>query len=402
MSDIFEEYAKIAVAQGLVKEASLEKKAEEETNPRYDSLDLDAIEMLYGVKPNGEEKHIVEQSHPESVVVSPAYDRVNGLVENGLERQDIMHWIATKPNHGKHIQERYVKAHQELVNEVIKAAFILDRDNEHELMAFADRCAGRLNDSVLIKSARTWGDIFGGLGSVLGPPAVAALVGAGPWGWGIAGVAIGITALVNHFGGMIDQGVKANAENAISELQDVVQDPDEAKGYGDKIQDMISDIQYLLQVHQDIADLHIEGSEDANATISELKAGNKALTAYKKAARGIGQKINSWIDLLKAIAQKDKEMSGPQSAPLALLDKVVKFVWTPDVDDAVTALETLRDSLTESVSAMTKLYDAVKTQADKHKEDLEAQVNKAMEGNLEQLDLTPPKEEPTANVSYYR
>ena len=149
MSDIFNEYAKIAIDQGLIKKAQ-KKNNTKSTKSKYDSVDLDAVQMLYGIKPNDEQEHIVEQAHPNSVVIAPAYDRANGLVENLLERQNIMVDIALKPNDGKHVQRSYVVAHNKLLNEVIKTAFMLDKKGESDLMKLADSCAGRLKEAQLV------------------------------------------------------------------------------------------------------------------------------------------------------------------------------------------------------------------------------------------------------------
>ena len=151
MSDIFNEFAKIAIEKGLITEAT---EVSDETNPRFDSLSNDDIKALYGVKPDGEsEKHILDQAHPESVYVAPAYDKMNGLVENLFERQDIMAWIATKPNDGKHTQERYVKASQDLTMALLNTAFMLDRTGNEALMKLADSCASRLVETEITKEA---------------------------------------------------------------------------------------------------------------------------------------------------------------------------------------------------------------------------------------------------------
>lgn len=138
-SEIFDNYAKIALEQGLISEA------EDKTNPRYDTHDISAIEMLYGVKPNGkDEKHIMEQAHPNPAVVAPAHDKVNGLVENELERQDIMVGIARKPTTGNLGAKRYVQAKEDLLNEVVKIGFLLDRENQEDLMVLADQCGTKI------------------------------------------------------------------------------------------------------------------------------------------------------------------------------------------------------------------------------------------------------------------
>jgi hypothetical protein len=330
MSDVFEEYAKIAVAQGLVKEAGLEKKAEEETNPRYDSLDLDAIEMLYGVKPNGkeDEKHIVEQAHPEPAVVSPAYDRVNGLVENGLERQDVMHYIATKPNHGKHIQERYVKAHQDLVNEVIKAAFILDRDDEHELMVFADNCA-----ECLTKSAGVFVPIAIG---------VAALLSA--------------AGLINNFGGEIDKGVIINADRAIEELQEM---KDNLPKLSPMINSLVEDISFVKRLNHDLTDYNVDlGSGDLK---TDTDVGKQLLGKYIKASRSLSSRIKKMLTIIKSTPEKASWLTDTLGDTGSFIEEwLVEPIAGSDIRDVVLILETLDESLQASVSNMRNLFGTVK------------------------------------------
>ena len=138
-SEIFDNYAKIAIDQGLISQA------EEKTNPRYDSLEMSDIEIMYGVKPNGkDEKHIVEQAHPDSLVVMPAHDKIYGLVENELERQDMMVYIARKPTTGNLGGKRYVQAQEELLNELVRVGFLLDQNEKAELMNLADSCSNRI------------------------------------------------------------------------------------------------------------------------------------------------------------------------------------------------------------------------------------------------------------------
>ncbi|KKN74512.1 hypothetical protein LCGC14_0390290, partial [marine sediment metagenome] len=192
MSEIFEEYEAILVEKGIVKEA---QKEPNKPNPRYDSLDLEAIEKLYGVKPNGEEDHIVEIAHPDPVVVAPAYDRINGLVENLLERQDIIAAIALRPNDGKLVQRRYVVAHDDLLNELLKTAFMLDKKGRDDLMKLADDCAGRLLKKKLVKIAYSWTDIGEALGVAGGAAAAVAILGTGPAGWIVGAGILGVAAL---------------------------------------------------------------------------------------------------------------------------------------------------------------------------------------------------------------
>ena len=94
--DIWEEFEKIAISQGLVSEADQNDPIPGKTHS--ESFD-DTISLLYGIKPESiydNKKTIVENAHPETAVMMRAYDAMNGVVENLHQRQDMMAYIALK------------------------------------------------------------------------------------------------------------------------------------------------------------------------------------------------------------------------------------------------------------------------------------------------------------------
>ena len=106
-SEIFNSFIKIAQEKGMISEDAPEKakKILEKTH-RADSLDISAIEALYGVKPNMPKdmeykRNIIEDAHPNAAIVSPSYDKLNGLVENNNERQDILLNIVNRTPDGR-------------------------------------------------------------------------------------------------------------------------------------------------------------------------------------------------------------------------------------------------------------------------------------------------------------
>src|SRR5574338_926186 len=110
-SEIFDSFVKIAEEQGLTSKDS--KKKLEETG-RAGSDDISTIEALYGVKPDTAKgadykKNIMEVAHPNSVVISPSYDKLNGLVENNIERQNILLHIVNKTPDGISTQRKYAQ-----------------------------------------------------------------------------------------------------------------------------------------------------------------------------------------------------------------------------------------------------------------------------------------------------
>lgn len=174
-SDIFEEYAKIALEKGLISNAAEEddddKPSSKETKPsKEDKKELSTAEIFYGIKTTPT-KELLEQAHPKTIVMGPSYDKFNGVVENLQQRQDMMAHIALKNPQILQSNTRYIKAHQDLINETIKIAHFLDSKNQESLMKLADSCT----DS-LVKEAGTPGGWKTKLLSVLGLSA-AALIG---------------------------------------------------------------------------------------------------------------------------------------------------------------------------------------------------------------------------------
>jgi hypothetical protein len=142
-SEIFDSFVKIAQEKGMISNDSSAAKKKLEQTGRADSLDISAIEALYGVKPDSPKSmdyksNIMEAAHPNSVVVSPSYDKLNGLVENNIERQNIILHIMQKTPDGLLTQRKY--AEQELIMSLVRIANDLDNHDQEELRSLADTC----------------------------------------------------------------------------------------------------------------------------------------------------------------------------------------------------------------------------------------------------------------------
>jgi hypothetical protein len=166
-SDIFNSYIEIAEKEGLVSlaeeesnDSSSSKKALEK-NPRADSLTKERIAKLYNLKPDAPknmsyDRNIIERAHPKSVIIAPAYDKINGLVENNNERQDIILRIVDKRTNGLLTQHKY--AQEEMVRSLVRIANNMDNRDEEELRVLADECLEQL-----VKEADfSWEDILKG------------------------------------------------------------------------------------------------------------------------------------------------------------------------------------------------------------------------------------------------
>lgn len=136
-SEIFLNYCRLAIDAGLVSE-QIEKTAQEDEPKKEEFTD---VEALYGIKPK---KTIIEIAHPETVVIGPAYDAMNAVVENEHQRQDIISYIALKHPSSNYSQRRYVVAANDLQKTLISTAFAMDNAEQMEVMSLADSCAQRM------------------------------------------------------------------------------------------------------------------------------------------------------------------------------------------------------------------------------------------------------------------
>lgn len=204
-SEIFEDYLKIAVDKGLVKlaEESKElKKYKDETNARVGSDDISTIEALYGVKKNDSveyENNIMEAAHPKPVVIAPSYDKLNGLVENNIERQNVMLNIVMKPTDGITSGHKYAK--QALMMELVRIANDMDNRNIDPLRVLADDCIVKLESSEKKKFEKE-----------AAVPVVAIVV--------LVAISLSAIWLLSHANDP-DKGMLANCNNAVKQLTDL-------------------------------------------------------------------------------------------------------------------------------------------------------------------------------------
>jgi hypothetical protein len=175
MNEIFRNYVKILQENAKKTKIAQADHAEhtetsfKETNPRMDSLSIEQINKLYDTKPSlpkdmEYKKNIMEDAHPESQVLCPSYDKLNGLVENEIEGQAIRMRIVNKIPDGLSTQRRYAK--QDFVYSLVSLANELDRQGNAELLDLADVCLLQLSGSPIEKKA-FWPAVLG-IGAVIG------------------------------------------------------------------------------------------------------------------------------------------------------------------------------------------------------------------------------------------
>lgn len=349
-SEIFESFIKIAQEKGMISEDAPDKaKKKLEQNPRGDSLDMSAIEALYGVKPDlpkdmEYKRNIMEDAHPNSVVISPSYDKLNGLVENNIERQNILLHIVHKTPDGLLTQRKY--AEQEFILSLVRVANDLDNRNIEELRVLADTCLLQVSPQQLRKEA-------------VGPLAV---VG------GIAAI-LGGLYLQQHLP-MVNEGFEANHKKLLSELDDMLNSSSSwGVGYDYKA-DFIKTLQdfknkldafYQLYKKNETVFAELEKPKTAKELLDKANAGegNQVMEAY--------QEMKSAFDnILPYLMNIQKEFSseffkGRQVADKgffsSLIDKTEilhggKGLIADDFDDVARAIPPYLDSVRDMLGIL--------------------------------------------------
>lgn len=281
MSEIFDEYVKIMTDKGFVKKADLLTQHDKENDSDY----AEKIKALYGIdiKLNDSNKEIIEQAHPESVIIAPSYDRLNALVENINERHNVMVGIVNKTPNGNLTQHRY--ASKDLLDELIRLGFDLDNAGEDSLSKTADECALLLaqeEEKKIKKNAFNWFNIIKAVPYLLK---------------GVAAVST-IAAIKTNIVGRISQGVKPDAENALTSLNELKESVSAVNN--GKINGWIKGIGYIL--NNSIRAEQILGSSD-NQNITDVTDESSAKSKIQGSAEEI-EFLNEYAKMAKAVASR--------------------------------------------------------------------------------------------------
>jgi len=352
-SEIFDNYVKIMTDKGFVKEADVMTQEDKESDKDY----KEKIQALYGneIKTNDSTKNIIEQAHPEKVIIAPAYDRLNGLVENINERHDIMVGIVNRKPKGMHTQHRYAK--KELLDELVRLGFQLDNDGEEEFSKMADECANGI-----VKQA-FW------------PGLVAAL----PW---IAKALVGISTvgyIKSQVIGHISQGIKPDAEKAISALQELKQSVSPAN-YG-LIDKWTKALQMLYQNSQKAENI-AGNTENQNVDIDVNLDQNKLaatredlafLNKFKDMATYVASKIGATgVSDTGFLAQiKEMEEGGEaESEWWQMAEGAWESVFGGAKSNAINSLAALRNSLQAFVQKLSEASTEGRATAEQKQEDI--------------------------------
>jgi hypothetical protein len=374
-SEIFNEFVKIALKKGIISNAQAEHTEQNTKSPRWDSYDFSAIEALYGVKPDSPKEmeyknNIAEVAHPNPMVISPSNDKLNGLVENVNEAQNIlMHIVYKKPEVGTPNQGVYSLkpsllypntlgnvekiAHKNLLLSLVRVANDMDNKDKNELRILADTCLNQLH-SLGFKKQAQWQLIVGGAVALLGAT----------YAW-------------QHLSD-VDEGIQQNYSRLMNELEDFLT-ASVTLGFGHQYDDQLkqdvqqlqSELQLFWSVYTETLPLlrTLEKPKDAQ-DLMEMAKDPGTLTvanAYK----------NLVAETTKLYAYLDKEAANfadpdykarhtvDKGAITSFIDSVPflhggnKTLTADDFDDVINAIGPFKDSVIRLVKIFAKTQDVM-------------------------------------------
>jgi uncharacterized membrane protein len=336
-------------------------KYKDELHPRADSRSIKDILNLYDVKgeTSYEYKHnIMEDAHPKSLIMFPAYDKMNALVENHIERQKINLNILRKPVSGDEYRQKYAS---ELLTALTAIANEMDfRDNE-PLRKLADKTISHLTKEAFdFGEIGDWAkeklhdveDVVGGAGTGAAIGAIAGgLIGAfgGPWdilpgikGGAIAGGAIaGLISSIEKTG-PVAKNVAINAKQAKSKIDNLIKDhPDDI---------FLSTLSTALG--------HIQVTAASYASIvsqakSDKPADPSAVSSLAQSYIDEIQNLDQMLDTFLENASSGKYTSD-ESDLLAKIESPLQSIFGSEVSDAEGAVRTLEQVSKQAIASITQ------------------------------------------------
>jgi hypothetical protein len=367
-SEVFDSFLKIATEKGLVSKAEAEHTEQNTKNPRWDSNDISAIEALYGVKPDAPkdmdyEHNIAEVAHPNAVVVSPSYDKLNGLIENINECQNIlMHIVYKEPEMGSPNQGKYPpspallypntlgnvtkRAHKDLLLSLVRVANDMDNKERTELRVLADVCLAQLGPREIKKQAFL------------------------PWILAAATI-LGVVYMHEHLADT-DQGIKQNYSRLQSELQDFLS-ADITVGFGHQYDDALksevlqlqSQLQEFWSVYTSTMPLLLAMEKPRNAQDLAEQSSHPGSQDFIKAYQVLSDETKKLYPYLQKIEENfnnpDFKAEHTQKGAVTNLIDEVPFLHggkssllADDFDDVVNAISPFKSSVDRLATVLAK------------------------------------------------
>lgn len=334
-SDMLELFNKVAEEKKLFDEPFIALAKEEDSSDK--SSEIDPIELLYGkkkeLKSNDE---LLENAHPETSVKSPAYDLMNGVVENLHQRQRVMTDIAFKTPRVLQTNYRYVKAKQDLLEETTKLGFLLE-NKKSNLASHADNCTYELT-----KEANP-------------------LLGVGAWAiakWvvGILGVGALGAAVVNNVPNSL--GILNDLKVAIKEISDVIEKYPKYSSALSSYNKLLNSAHSLISELEDL-DIELSSQRASLASLPKEQRINAIISLYSQMSSS--KKDEKILNLIKEcnnvlssvveatpqiinIIQKVSSLDEKSSTLMSIFKSVKEFIVPDDIKEAINQLNVLLDS----------------------------------------------------------
>lgn len=386
MSDIFDDYCKIMEKKGFVKEADKSEGLLKQDEKYKDKEWVEKIQALYNINPNDTDKSIIEQAHPNMMIIAPSYDKVNGLVENEEERHNIIVGLVNKmPGAGLTANKL---ASEELMNELVKLAFYFE-DIDEDLSKKADLSAVLLSKE--LKKKAFW--------------PVATKVLFSPVTWKVLGGALTLIGLKDIFIGNISEGISKDLDKAISEVSDL-KSKTEGSDLG-VVNSCLSNLNYMKSVLPDLLNSlkagysqeQIESIDSHQEAISAVKLSEEQLKILNKYGNYFSRMVPKLQDFAKVINDITLTDSTFSNEAWKTISKGWEFIAGSDKSEAVNSLNRLAESINKEVQRISKFNSSYASTISSGVETLqEEQNNKSNKIEPLEFESDEPSDSESSNL----
>lgn len=319
-----------------------------EADRRVDSLTAEKISKLYNLDVNTKGKrNIVEEAHPETVVAFDSYDKLNGVLKNDNQKQDITINILNRKQTGFLVHEK-LASQSALINSLVKTANYLD-SRDPALAMYCDKILVEFNNS-LEKEAML-------------PPAV------------LAGILIpaGIVGLMywQQHSSSANLGLLENIKRMGNEIDDILNDKafitgrDYNQEFKNKLTSCKNNLSNILVLYKDLKDKIVgftfpENGQELMALSKDLSS-QDLITKFNEFKRMATAMVSYLTNLKEKLADDDmKAMQVSNKGFLTGLIDRAKILSggsgliKDDIDDLLALIDPVVASLLKTLEIMKK------------------------------------------------
>lgn len=315
-----------------------------EADRRVDSLSAERISKLYNLDVNKKGRNITEEAHPDILAAFDSYDKLNGVLKNDNQKQDITINILLQKQTGALFSQK-LASEARLINSLVKTASYLDHADP-VLAMYCDKILVEFDNSLKKKAAA---------------PAIAA-------GFIIPAMIVGLMYWQQH-SSAANLGLLENVKRMGKEIDDIINDKAFITGrdYNESFRKTLisckNNLSKILVLFRELktkltAHTFPENGEQLLATSKDI-ASQEIVSKFTE-FKNLSTAMINYLENLKENI-KDEDMKSMQVSNKGFLTDLIdrtkilsggKGFIKDDIDDVSACIDPIIDSLNKTLEIM--------------------------------------------------